>query len=562
MGFVYEHTAALVIAISSLVLYICLLGASIYQIRVQKRLRDASSGGSFVEFKLVFFTVLATSALFSLPLWVGCLLAGSPSTCEWHGPYYYTCWSFHLFALIGFSFCVGIPSIMWSDIINNTQRLHPGTTVSFLGSFRRVFSVPLGSGGRNVDYYQNYDASTTSFVANCSLCRGVRVDYMRFTFVLFVFCYSINELVVIASFIQFYIQDRNVSDFVEHSNIYRVSTYIEPFIIFFFAGNCLFSGISLQLHVRRARLEESMQRKLLTTLNSVLLVVTITYITRAVFVLDLFLEFSGALTYSYFIWIVCTHWMPHLLGSSCLFYLMSSQGSERKHRGKVYKGEGGHGRVSGRRKSKKKNKKRESGSTSTSRNLSRSRSKTSSVNSVDREKLTMSKFSINSETSQNESSMFDGSTSTLDETLDQYTPLLRYNGEDDDDEDGDSSVGSSRQEGSDNDYGGNNEDDDGSDYDSFYDPYYDSQSEDGGAMSRLSHRETFGNGLGSDLGDDNISISSDGISGMIDSLSAEVSANSGSGSGSGRGSGHSHSFFGSVKSAVSSRSGQSRGSQT
>lgn len=108
----------------------------------------------------------------------------------------------------------------------------------------------------------------------------------------------------------------------------------------------------------------------------------------------------------------------------------------------------------------------------------------------------------------------------------------------------------------DNDYGGNNEDDDGSDYDSFYDPYYDSQSEDGGAMSRLSHRETFGNGLGSDLGDDNISISSDGISGMIDSLSAEVSANSGSGSG------HSHSFFGSVKSAVSSRSGQSRGSQT
>lgn len=69
-----------------------------------------------------------------------------------------------------------------------------------------------------------------------------------------------------------------------------------------------------QLHVRRARLDESMQRRLLTTLNSVLLVVTITYITRAVFVLDLFLEFSGSLTYSYVVWIVGTHWMPHLLG--------------------------------------------------------------------------------------------------------------------------------------------------------------------------------------------------------------------------------------------------------
>lgn len=65
-----------------------------------------------------------------------------------------------------------------------------------------------------------------------------------------------------------------------------------------------------------------MQRKLLTTLNSVLLVVTITYITRAVFVLDLFLEFSGALTYSYFIWIVCTHWMPHLLGMTTIRVLM------------------------------------------------------------------------------------------------------------------------------------------------------------------------------------------------------------------------------------------------
>ena len=57
-----------------------------------------------------------------------------------------------------------------------------------------------------------------------------------------------------------------------------------------------------------------MQRKLLTTLNSVLLIVTITYITRAVFVLDLFLEFSDTLTYSYVVWILCTHWMPHLLG--------------------------------------------------------------------------------------------------------------------------------------------------------------------------------------------------------------------------------------------------------
>jgi hypothetical protein len=117
----------------------------------------------------------------------------------------------------------GIPSIMWSDIINNTQRLHPGATVSFLGSFRRIFTVPLGSGGQGIGGYYDYsDSSSTSPTNLCRPCSGIRVDYMRLTFVIFVCCYSVNELVVIASFIQFYIQDRNVTDFVEHSNLYRV----------------------------------------------------------------------------------------------------------------------------------------------------------------------------------------------------------------------------------------------------------------------------------------------------------------------------------------------------
>ena len=121
----------------------------------------------------------------------------------------------------------GIPSIMWSDIINNTQRLHPGATVSFLGSFRRIFTVPLGSGGQGIGGYYDYsDPSSTSPTNLCRPCSGIRVDYMRLTFVIFVCCYSVNELVVIASFIQFYIQDRNVTDFVEHSNLYRVRLFL------------------------------------------------------------------------------------------------------------------------------------------------------------------------------------------------------------------------------------------------------------------------------------------------------------------------------------------------
>lgn len=184
MGFVYEHTAALVIAISSLVLYICLLGASIYQIRVQKRLRDASSGGSFVEFKLVFFTVLATSALFSLPLWVGCLLAGSPSTCEWHGPYYYTCWSFHLFALIGFSFCVGMRRS--TDIV-----MLLGTPFMYTNIFIALTCTYLWQGFRPScgqtllttpkDSTQEQPFRSLDPFAESSVCHSAVVDGMRTT---------------------------------------------------------------------------------------------------------------------------------------------------------------------------------------------------------------------------------------------------------------------------------------------------------------------------------------------------------------------------------------------
>jgi hypothetical protein len=107
MGFVYEHTAALVISLCSILLYSGLLGASLHQIKVHTLLKNSGGGGSFIEFKLVFFWVMAVSALFSLPLWVGCVATGSPAECQWHGPFYYTFWSFHLLALIGFSFCVG-----------------------------------------------------------------------------------------------------------------------------------------------------------------------------------------------------------------------------------------------------------------------------------------------------------------------------------------------------------------------------------------------------------------------------------------------------------------------
>ena len=104
---VYESTAALIMSVCSLFLYSSLLFASLYQIRVHKISQKSGKGGSFIEYKLVFFYVMALSAFLSLPLWVGCMAWGCPSNCQWHGAIYYVLWSGHLLALIGYSICVG-----------------------------------------------------------------------------------------------------------------------------------------------------------------------------------------------------------------------------------------------------------------------------------------------------------------------------------------------------------------------------------------------------------------------------------------------------------------------
>ena len=112
-----------------------------------------------------------------------------------------------------FSLFKGIPTIMWSDIINDTHRFYAGASVSFLASFRRIFTIKI----KNGDFFQESD-----YAYSISPCRGLQVDYVRLTFAVFVCCYSINELIVIGSFVQYFLQNRHISDFVDHSTLYRV----------------------------------------------------------------------------------------------------------------------------------------------------------------------------------------------------------------------------------------------------------------------------------------------------------------------------------------------------
>jgi hypothetical protein len=274
------------IATASLVMYSILFLASVYQYARHRRINEKRTKSNFNQCKLTFFAVLAISSAASIPLWVACVAYGGPDDCQWDGAGYAVCWSLHLIALTGFSCCVGIPTIMWSDIVNGYDHK------SFLKSF----------------------------------CDW-NIDSTRVCFLVFAFCYILNELLTVISMIV-WMDPSDAEKYLEGNEVYGIGTFIEPIIICLFAGGCLVIGIRLQLYVRRVRLSANTQRRLLWQLNSVLTVVTLSYLTRAAFIFNLRSHYNDNIfNCSYAVWIVCTHWLPHVLCSLCLLLIMSRAGT-------------------------------------------------------------------------------------------------------------------------------------------------------------------------------------------------------------------------------------------
>jgi hypothetical protein len=235
---------------------------------------------------LIFLGLLGISAALSIPLWGICVLLGGPNDCQWQSRSYAFCWSLHLLALVGYTSTIGIPTIMWSDIVNGVD------SQSFLKSF------------------------STS-----------RIDVTRICFITFVTCYVIIELTTIIS-MAVSMSPYHMNDYFENNEIYQLSILLEPFIICLFAGGCLLIGIRLQLYVRSVRFDQFTQRRLLFQLNGVLAIVTVCYMLRSILIFNLRIQYMSS-RIPYGAWIACTHWAPQVICSFCLLIIMSrSRGSE------------------------------------------------------------------------------------------------------------------------------------------------------------------------------------------------------------------------------------------
>lgn len=280
--------AANKVAITSVILYVFLFALSSSHLIYHAYLMAEGHGGKLSRIKLLFFISLTTSAVCSLPFWVLCLIHDGPHECFWNGKDFEIVWIIRVLALAGYALCVGVPSIIWSDLVSNRfDATHYSLNLKNLDSTRKFFLF--------------------FFISYLSLECGTAISAI------------------------IWMHSNDTESFFANNLVYRISLCLEPAIICMFTIGCLAGGIKLQMYVMSTTLEDHIQRKLLWQLNIVLTIVTLTYSTRAFLVFNLLFQFIPTHNIPFSVHIACTQWLPQILCSSCLLFIMSRASSPASH---------------------------------------------------------------------------------------------------------------------------------------------------------------------------------------------------------------------------------------
>lgn len=251
-----------------------------------------SNVGKFDEAKSWFFLLLTLSAAADIPLFVGCIAENGPHDCEWDGASYAIFWFMHLCAVCGYTYTIIIPCLLWSDMINKKDG--------------KLFT-------------SKYPADNTKRLFQVALL-----------------CYiGLTICDIIFGGLYYKVSDHGAYN---GNFFHMLCTLLEPVFICAIAFGCVWCGIRLQTYVRQAKLGFKTEVRFLFHMNVTMVVIASTYIARGVFVLQLvsFLpnSFRSSLRVSYFVWLLCTRWLPYIFCSFCLIVMMRASGEEvAKRRG-------------------------------------------------------------------------------------------------------------------------------------------------------------------------------------------------------------------------------------
>lgn len=291
-----DRDEALSVAYLSLFFYLLVASLAFWNYRKFLNIEKANAGvslsvyyrnniGRYDDAKKLFFRILTMSAILDLPVYIGCLITDGPEECEWNNISFMLCWFSHMIALCGYALCIVIPCVLWSDMINKRDGK------LFFSSFP--------------------------------------YDNVKIFFRVLISTYFINTAVNLVSAMVSY-RASNPNYFKE-TQLYSICAVCECVLIFFISLGCLYCGIKLQCYVHKAKLNPVLERKFLFSLNVVLIIVVLSFLGRAILVLE-FASFmpstwqEGSTTYA--LYTALSRWMPDVFCQFCLILLMRTPSSE------------------------------------------------------------------------------------------------------------------------------------------------------------------------------------------------------------------------------------------
>jgi hypothetical protein len=229
------------------------------------------------DVRLLFFRILGFSALMDIPLYAACLGRdmSDSSICVWNTFGFRIVWTLHLIALCGYFLCLGIPLVLWSSILK-------GSDVNLL--VRPLFALNRSS------------------------------NYLYATFFTYV--------VLICVEVGFVFNGDAINE--DPSSRMKGARCAESVFYSFVACAWLVYGIRLRYHIPILQDRDNDLRQLLRVTNVLMLVVCISYVARAGFIMFLMVSRKEKFRNNNFLlWIAATRWMPYIVCPGLLMAIMN-----------------------------------------------------------------------------------------------------------------------------------------------------------------------------------------------------------------------------------------------
>ncbi len=239
--------------------------------------------GKYDDTKKYFFLLLTISSLCDIPSYFVCLYQNGPDTCQTNTIDWLFTYFFHSVALSGYAYCIILPCMLWSDMIT-------------------------GKDGKL--FYSNFEDSL-----------------IKIFFKIILIIYILNLIIgLLCTIIYFAINPETALERL----YYSITAFTEAILTVLLTGGCLLSGLNLLTYVKNAKLPIILERKFIISLNIILSIMVLSFLSRAILVIGLssFMPDIIKIPLPYSLYTIISRWLPDIFCQFCLILIMRFSGNE------------------------------------------------------------------------------------------------------------------------------------------------------------------------------------------------------------------------------------------